>query len=340
MEKNTSIRESNMELLRLICILLIISGHIVGAHSYDTMGDNSYYINHFFRSFTIVAVNVYVLISGYFGIKLNMKKLWNINMMVTVYSMLFLIFSLWIGFHEFALRKDILYLFPVITKQYWFITIYFVLCFLSPFLNLYIEKANKKNLENLLLTLFGCFCLLPTLSFLLDFPSITADAGYGIVNFCFLYLLGRYIRLYYVRHYSKYFYLIGYGITAIALCIFQLSYSYILGFSFTSLLSYDTFFVLVGAIFLFMFFREIKIKKKWINYAATFCLSAYVIHIHPLTFSYLFKDLLKVQNYEGWNYAVLLIVLPIIIYLICMGIEVIRRCCSDAILIVFKKIRG
>ena len=74
--KNTpSIRESNMELLRVLCMLFIVCGHITLAHKSDLMGDSSYYINYFFRSFAVVAVNVYVLISGYYGIKLKVKKL-------------------------------------------------------------------------------------------------------------------------------------------------------------------------------------------------------------------------------------------------------------------------
>lgn len=102
--KNTpSIRESNMELLRVLCMLFIVCGHIISAHKFDLIGGCSYYINHFFRSFTIIAVNVYVLISGYYGIKLKVKKLGEINTMVTVYSVLFVLFSLWVGIHELAL---------------------------------------------------------------------------------------------------------------------------------------------------------------------------------------------------------------------------------------------
>ena len=131
-KKTSSIRESNMELLRVLCMLFIVCGHITLAHKFDLMGDSSYYINYFFRSFAVVAVNVYVLISGYYGIKLKVKKLGEINTMVTVYSVLFVLFSLWVGINELQIRKDFLFLFPVITKQYWFITVYFVLCFLSP----------------------------------------------------------------------------------------------------------------------------------------------------------------------------------------------------------------
>lgn len=37
-------RASNFELLRLVCMLLIICGHIIMIHGYDTVGDSSWYI--------------------------------------------------------------------------------------------------------------------------------------------------------------------------------------------------------------------------------------------------------------------------------------------------------
>lgn len=37
-------RASNFELLRLVCMLLIICGHITMIHGYDTVGDSSWYI--------------------------------------------------------------------------------------------------------------------------------------------------------------------------------------------------------------------------------------------------------------------------------------------------------
>ena len=77
-------RSSNFELLRLICMLLIICGHIIMIHGYDTVGDSSWYIKQIFTPFCTVAVNIFVLISGYFGIKLNTKKIWSLNCMVTL----------------------------------------------------------------------------------------------------------------------------------------------------------------------------------------------------------------------------------------------------------------
>ena len=58
-------RHSNFELLRIICMLFIILGHISGLHrgsldfsSFDYWGD------FIFMTFVCVAVNTFVLLSG------------------------------------------------------------------------------------------------------------------------------------------------------------------------------------------------------------------------------------------------------------------------------------
>ena len=69
------IRSSNFELLRIVCMLFIVCGHIIMVHKYEEMGDSSWCINQVVRPFCAVAVNVFVLISGYFGIKYNFNPL-------------------------------------------------------------------------------------------------------------------------------------------------------------------------------------------------------------------------------------------------------------------------
>lgn len=187
-------RSSNFELLRIICMLMIICGHLIQMHSYDELFDESWYIGYAIYPFCVVAVDVFVLISGWFGIKLYYKKLLGINWMVTFYAVIILLFSLALGYKALNLRTDWMPFIPIITKQYWFITVYIVLCLISPFLNKLVEILDKRTFQKLLLILFVLFSLLPSAAFVFNFKSVTEDAGYGIVNFMFLYLLGRYLR--------------------------------------------------------------------------------------------------------------------------------------------------
>ena len=213
---------------------------------------------------------------------------------------------------------------PVVTKQYWFITIYFVLCILAPFLNIYIEHISQKQFINLLLTLFVLFCILPTIGYILNFRAIVEDAGYGIVNFIFLYMLGRYIRLYYKASINCYYYLGVYLLAGISIAASNIILSHILGFKFDSLISYNTIFCLVGSVGLFLFFSTLNFKSKLINNISKYCLAVYVLHISPLFYDYLFKEIIEVPNYSGISYILLLILCPIVIFLACAIIEACR----------------
>lgn len=317
-------RSSNFELLRIVCMLFIICGHIIMVHKYEYIYDSSWYINQIIRPFCAVAVNTFVLISGYFGIKLKFRKLLAINNMVTFYSVAFLVLSVYIGIHNISLSKDWMQFLPVLTKQYWFITVYFVLCLLSPFLNILVEHLEKNQYEKLLLICFGVFVALPTIGFITNFPSITSDSGYGIVSFVFLYLLGRYLRLYYRINVKRHWYLLGYILSMGVCSVFQILYSRVLGFSFDALTSYDTIFVFIGAICLFMYFSKLTFSSKLVNFLSVGCLAVYVIHLHPLFYEYLFSNVLCVKDFVGLRYLMLLIIAPCLIYLCSILIEQIR----------------
>lgn len=184
-------RISSFELLRVACMMLIICGHIILNHGYSTLFDNSWYIQQILRPFSVVAVNTFVLVSGYFGINQAPKKLGSLNWMVTFYCVAFLLMGYAMGFHGFEARKDWMQFVPVVTKQYWFITVYFALCLVSPFLNKLVEVLDREMYKKLLQTCFALFVVLPTFAVILNFKTITLDSGYGLINFMFLYMLGH-----------------------------------------------------------------------------------------------------------------------------------------------------
>lgn len=49
-------RSSNFELLRIVCMLLIICGHIIMVYKYEEIYDSSWYIKQIVRPFCAVAV--------------------------------------------------------------------------------------------------------------------------------------------------------------------------------------------------------------------------------------------------------------------------------------------
>ena len=327
--KNVKQRQSNFELLRILCALMIIAGHVMMLHGSGVWGSFSLSVELLLNPWFACAVNSFVLLSGYFGIRTNAKKLWQMNDMVTFYSVMLLGVACAWGGHLLDVKRDFMYLFPVLTKRYWFITIYFALSLLAPALNAFVEEVDRALLKKTIWIGICLFVGVPTLGYLLNFNAIAEDAGYGIVSFCLLYLIGRYWRLYDVlARFARTTYLLTYVGCMFGCSLFQWGYSYLLGFPFTSFISYNTIFIFVGSLAFFGFFSKLDIgSNRFINWLSSFCLCSYVIHLHPLTFPLFFGEVLHVPEMEGWIYIGAIFILPILVYLACALIETIRRFC-------------
>ena len=159
-------RQLNFELLRIVLMLLIIAGHVtMYSGKLKDMGTTDHYITNFLRSFTMVAVNAFVLLTGYFGTKRNWTKLMKLDLRVCFYTWVGFALAVTFGNHTISVTKDIQLLFPVITKQYWYITIYFVLCIFSSYLNIFLENVSEKMLKDAIfigggVTVYPCHLLL------------------------------------------------------------------------------------------------------------------------------------------------------------------------------------
>ena len=174
-------------------MLMIVVLHIVKSHI-EVIGYSDW-ISWTVRSFCICAVDVFVLISGYFGIHFKLSRLVSLDLQTLFYSITSLLFLFVIGYHE-ASVFDFHAFIPIITKRYWFVTCYAVLYLLSPFINNVFTLLSKDQLKSILIVSFILFVLWPTFNYLVLANQLITDNGYGIVNFIFLYLLGRYIHEY------------------------------------------------------------------------------------------------------------------------------------------------
>lgn len=243
---------------------------------------------------------------------------------MSFYSIFIYLITIFLGIHKVELKKDILIFIPIISKRYWFITIYFVLCIISPILNLIINNIDKHQFKRILIVMLLLFYLIPTFQYMVNAPTITGDSGYGIVNFVCLYFYGRYIKLYYCDNGNIALYVIGYILSSILLFLGNHILSKIFGFYFNSFISYDTIFLLISAITLFLIFKNITIESKLINNLSKYALVAFLIHMHPTFFDYLFHNILKINEFHGLGYLFIILIYPPIIYLISWFIEYMR----------------
>lgn len=174
-------RNSNVELLRCILMLLIVISHFVAHNILDrnletplSPNDINYISSNLLLSASVGAVNCFVIISGYYTIKLSLRKL--------------ILFILPIVFYEFVLGALFFKVKPqsYMLLNYWFVQYYLALMLLSPILNYGLERLKKQW--------FTMILLLSFIFFILPIPSITGNRGMNIYIFILMYMIGYYIR--------------------------------------------------------------------------------------------------------------------------------------------------
>lgn len=330
-------RNTNLDALRIISMLMVLTLHYLskgGLLESKNVTENQYIIYWFLECLSIVAVNCYVLISGFFLVKseFKMKKILKLWGEVLFYSVLVYVITITFGLKEFNIIEAVKSCLPVITKRYWFVNSYLALYVLSPYINRLIMALKKEELKKMLLILIIIFSIMTVL------PSeMTLDSteGYGIIWFICLYLIGAYIKLYIEESKKKKNkYLFAYLVISIVLTIGILFIQYIsnkLGIKDVSkkLLAYNNFLVLMQSISLFLYFRNIEIKKECINkiilLIAPLTFSVYIIHEQPIFSSILYTKLLQVDKFYNNQIGLPVTIISIIlVFVICVLIEKIR----------------
>jgi hypothetical protein len=145
-----------------------------------------------------VSVNVYVLISGYFGACSDrntapqnfLKRPFNIWKQVIFYSIALGIIAMLTGLQEFDIYRVFEYIFPIVTEHYWFATSYILLCLFMPFLNIGFNALDKKQSGYIIGVMLLLFSLAKTF---IPMQLPWDKSGYDVLWFVVLYLTGAYI---------------------------------------------------------------------------------------------------------------------------------------------------
>jgi surface polysaccharide O-acyltransferase-like enzyme len=322
MGKNVD-RYSNFELLRVVAILMVLVLHYFGmggGMSNVPAGSMNYYAMHFLESMSIIAVNLFVLITGYFMVgrtKIKVVKAINLIVVAVFYGGVFYLASYLIGESiqlPFNTSEFIHSLNPFVGPK-WFVVSYVILFLLSPFINMLLEQLSKKQFQQLLAICMISFSFLPTF-----FKGLTYnDHGYGVLNFVVLYCLGAYLKKFYENRGSALLYLAIYLVMTAATfgsAVKGIWPSY----------DYNTVFNLASSVALFLFFSKFQFYSRMVNYLATFTFAIYIIHTDSSIREILFTRLLKTNQYWESKWFLAHLSLSVMaMFVLCIAIEVGRR---------------
>jgi hypothetical protein len=280
-------RDSNMELLRIVAMLLVMIVHAsflaVGVPKCNEAVCNpiSTLSRFFSESLSVVCVNVFVLLSGWYGIKIKKNKILELIFQVLFFSVLvycsFLLFDFKTYFNVDKAGTVLL----IHSDDYWFIKSYLGLCIFAPLINSFIERSSEKQLRNIIIV----FYLFQTIyGWLFINGADWFGGGYSAVSFVGLYMLARYVRLYLLKYtdFTWKKYLCCFFIIAIFQTILAFAVTY-LGLPIAGrLFTYTNPFVIIESLCLLLAFNKMKFQSSLINWIATSCLAVYLLHANEL----------------------------------------------------------
>lgn len=193
-------RESNFELLRILAIVMVVIFHYVWNTDYHGSGTGRLVVDAFYL-FGELGVNCFALLSGYFlsGAEhpFHAKKAVLLWFQVLFYSVVSAAVC-------YALKPEPVTLFslcriflPIIFKNWWYITAYFLLYFITPYLNIVLRNLNRQEHQKLLAFLLTVFSIIPTV-----FGTLNNGAEKFLYYNRFLWLVVLYFAAAYIRSYD------------------------------------------------------------------------------------------------------------------------------------------
>ena len=278
MQDEIEVRDSNIELLRIVAMFLVLIDHSGYMSINPPSNDEVYsepllsFARYCSQSFSSICVNVFVLISGWFGIKV--KPIRVLELLFQCYFICLLAyFSLLIlgmaepmavgGWISFMLFDDL-----------WFVKAFLLLYLFAPMVNMFIGSLSQKH--------FLCFLTaFLTIQFVHGFVTQASwfDKGMSPLTLMSLYMIGRYMRLYPngMSTMNRWIDLTVYIVTSTlgAFLAFLLVRQGGEGYRF---FSYASPTIIVASIFFFLFFVKISFENKLINWIAASAFAVYVLN--------------------------------------------------------------
>lgn len=285
-----------MELLRIIAMFLVLMEHA----NYWSLGAPTPLETHtavlpsftrfFFEGMSRCCVDVFILISGWYGIRASVRGLAKFVFQCLFFGIGIYAVCLLTGFAPFGLR-GIAGCFSLLHWD-WFVKSYVLLYLLAPVLNSFVQQASQRQFGGLL----AAFYLFQTLYGWSNAAGYF-EQGFSAISFAGLYLLSRYLRLY-VRtdRFGAPVYFGGYLllVLATACTAFAIKSAGYVRLS-NGIYSYISPFVIGSALCLLLAFARLRLQSRAVNRIAASSFSVLLLHMNPN---------LNIPLYKKWVRAI------------------------------------
>ncbi len=327
-----TVRNSNFELLRILCMLFIVMHHYT-VHCLAKLSTVDYSFQmEIYNSIAgpsgKIAVNIFILISAYFLVskKFSIKRFYSLIFQTTFYALLgFTLYSILTN-TSFNFTYFIHSLLPLLFNEYWFATCYFVLLLIFPLLNIIINNISKKT-HLLIIVLSLVFTIL------LPFVFGTNIFYTNYFWFIILYFVGSYIKLYNIKTNS---------LPTIIALIFLFIAQILIGqyCNHDDWYNQNTFINFFISILIFLLFQNFQFQSKLINTIAKFSFGVYLIHDNPYLRPYLWDFIASFNITTSPFFLLYALGISISIFIICLILDLIKYLAIEKpISFAYKKIK-
>ena len=350
-------RNSSIELLRILMMMQIIFLHISDYGEYTNFarstGGATELIYWILWLNSRCPVYVFVVIMGYF--LSTSKPEFKINRILKCYLPMYF-YAIIIPLMCMIVRPGVLdkaqimrSFFPLLSRTWYFMTLYLLVLILSPFINMVIQKLDRKHYFILIGICFFLFSIWQPLSALEPFDKIISikkifftQQGKSLYDFIYMYLLGGFLRKHHIFKKHE---------DASDTSIWQKPWPYLIGFiglgllnvllvyiypndSIVSIVGYnDNPLAVLQCICIFRTFEKMDLSKyekigTVINYISAGNLGIYMIHEHPIIRPFIWHKILHMDNpdfYSSKIYLLKFVVIILLVYSVCWIIDWFRR---------------
>lgn len=331
-------RKSNIELLRIISILLIISFHYVykGGLTFEKFCFNEFLVKIFWM-FGELGVNLFILITGYFLSKgkISYKKIIYLILEINFYHLILTFIGIKLNIKKITgIKQLICSFFPTLFNQYWFITAYIIIYLMAPYFNILIESMEKRVYKKFIIITLLLWCIIPTIFGILYNSTETLLYYNRLIWLIIMYFVGAYMRIHSINLINtKKKSLI---VSSVSFLLMLISILVIGKFNIffkkvgTTEIAYfwrpNTILMFLLSISIFKIFLDIDIKNnRIINKIASTTLGIYIIHDSLLN-KYIFYNIFKSNTYENSKFLILnIIYATFVIFVVCVIIDLIRQ---------------
>lgn len=318
-------RKSNFELLRIVAMMLVMLVHV----NYLSLGNVSQseavatpctgFIRVFCEQLCIVSVNLFILLSGWFGIRPTIKKAASLLFQVMFIGSISMLISKCVGAE---LSAEAIGNFAWFGQSYWFIPSYLILFFFAPVLNAFCERADRREFTTVIISFFVLEGL---------FGWLNGDAGHYMLGYSAISFMGLYLLAQYIRRYGGKLLLLKWWQSFLFYLLFTTIPS-LMAFgglyannNDLSAISYSSLFVIASSVSLLLMFSQFDFESKVINWLSASAFAIYLVHQAP-GMTTLYVDFFK-DSYHAMNGALFIpfaILATVVIGLACILFDKVR----------------